>query len=113
MGFKDIGKKVQAAREEKGMTQADLATRLRASRLLYLDALALVDEGREFTMEASMAKLFASETLRDLAEFSLEALGYRAFEDDSEARKIFNEAQLLISIDGAFNVQRMVIASQL
>ncbi|HSV95799.1 MAG TPA: acyl-CoA dehydrogenase family protein [Spirochaetota bacterium] len=92
---------------------ADLATRLRASRLLYLDALALIDEGREFTMEASMAKLFASETLRDLAEFCLEALGYRAFEADSEARNIFNDAQLLISIDGSSNVQRMVIASQL
>ncbi len=92
---------------------ADLATRLRASRLLYLDALSRIDEGREFSMESSMAKLFASETLRDLAEFSLEALGYRAFEDDSEVRSIFNDAQLLISIDGSSNVQRMVIASQL
>ena len=92
---------------------ADLATRLRASRLLHLDALSRIDEGREFSMEASMAKLFASETLRDIAEFSLEALGYRAFGDDSEARSIFNDAQLLISIDGSSNVQRMVIASQL
>lgn len=92
---------------------ADLATRLRAARLLYADALALIDAGREFTMEASMAKLFASETLRDIAEFSLEALGYRAFEDDSEVRNIFNDAQFLISIDGSSNVQRMVIASQL
>ena len=28
MGFKEIGKKIQLAREEKGMTQADLAERL-------------------------------------------------------------------------------------
>lgn len=92
---------------------ADLATRLKAARLLYADALSLIDSGREFTMEASMAKLFASETLRDFAEFALEALGHRAFEDGSEVRNIFNDAQLLISIDGSSNVQRMVIASQL
>ena len=60
-----------------------------------------------------MAKLYASETLRDAAEFGLEMLGYRGFSGDSPLRKIFNDAQLLISIDGSSNVQRMVIASQL
>lgn len=92
---------------------ADIATRIRAAKLLYRDALSRIDEGAEFSMEASMAKLYASETLRDAAEFGLEMLGYRGFSGDSELRKIFNDAQLLISIDGSSNVQRMVIASQL
>ena len=32
MGFKEIGKKIQSAREEKGMTQADLAEGLGISQ---------------------------------------------------------------------------------
>lgn len=92
---------------------ADFAARLRASRLLYLEALSLVDRGLAFTMEASIAKLYASETLRDLAEFGLEVLGYRGIYRDNPVRDIFMDAQLLISIDGSSNVQRMIIASQL
>lgn len=92
---------------------ADLATRIRASRLLYLDALSRIDEGAAFSMEASMAKLFASETLRDCASFGLEVLGSRGFYGNDEVHDISRAANLLISIDGSSNVQRMVIASQI
>ncbi len=92
---------------------ADFIARIHASQLLYLDALSLIDRGMAFTMEASIAKLYASETLRDLSAFGLELMGYHGFLDGNEVREIFHDAQLLISIDGSSNVQRMVIASQL
>jgi alkylation response protein AidB-like acyl-CoA dehydrogenase len=92
---------------------AEHATRLQASRLLTLDALARIDEGRSFSKEASMAKLHASETLFDLASFGMETLGYRAAFESHEIRRILHEAELMKSIDGTANVQKMVIASQL
>jgi len=92
---------------------ADLATRLHAARLLYQDALMRIDSGKPFTMEASMSKLFASETLMDLASFGMEMLGQKAIAGRSEITHIYHDALLMKAIDGTANVQRMVIASQL
>lgn len=92
---------------------AEHATRLQASRLLAFDALSRIDAGMTFSLEASMAKFHASETLLGLASFGMEALGYRAALESHEIRRIHYEAQLMMSIDGTANVQKMVIASQL
>jgi alkylation response protein AidB-like acyl-CoA dehydrogenase len=92
---------------------ADFAAKLRAAKLLYLEALAGIDGHSSFTMESSIAKLYASETLREISEFGLEVLGYRGVLEDNPVREIFEDAQLLISIDGSSNIQRMIIASQL
>jgi len=95
---------------------AELATRLQASRLLTFDALSRIDGNRTFSLEASMAKLHAADTLLDIASFGVEILGYRAAGASVGAReivRIHQDAQLMKSIDGAANVQKMVIASQL
>lgn len=95
---------------------AELATRLQASRLLTFDALSRIDGKRTFSLEASMAKLHAADTLLDIASFGVEILGYRAAGTSAGAReivRIHQDAQLMKSIDGTSNVQKMVIASQL
>ncbi|HPJ38580.1 MAG TPA: acyl-CoA dehydrogenase family protein [Spirochaetota bacterium] len=92
---------------------ADFAAKIRAAKLLYLEALMRIDAHSSFTMESSIAKLYASETLREISEFGLEVLGYRGVLEDNPVRDIFEDAQLLISIDGSSNIQRMIIASQL
>ncbi|HQO02793.1 MAG TPA: acyl-CoA dehydrogenase family protein [Spirochaetota bacterium] len=92
---------------------ADFAAKIRAAKLLYLEALQRIDTHSSFTMEASIAKLYASETLREISEFGLEVLGYRGVLEDNPVREIFEDAQLLIPIDGSSNIQRMIIASQL
>jgi alkylation response protein AidB-like acyl-CoA dehydrogenase len=64
-------------------------------------------------MEASMSKLFASETLMDVASFGMEMLGQKAIACQNEITRIYHDARLMKAIDGTANVQRMVIASQL
>ncbi|MGC9323509.1 MAG: acyl-CoA dehydrogenase family protein [Desulfomonilia bacterium] len=92
---------------------AELATRLQAARLLYRHALGRIDGSQSFTLEASMAKLYACEVLNDIASFGMELLGYRGIVESSLIKQIFYDAQLAKSIDGTANVQKMVIASQL
>ncbi len=92
---------------------AEHATRLQASRLLYLDALKRIDGGQSFSMEASMAKLFAGQTLTDIASFGMDILGYRGIVQRCLVQQVYHDAQLMKSIDGTGNVQKMVIASQL
>ncbi|HOS96625.1 MAG TPA: acyl-CoA dehydrogenase family protein, partial [Deltaproteobacteria bacterium] len=94
-------------------TLAELATRVHASRLLYQDALMRIDEGRPFTMGASMAKFHAAETLSAAASFGMDMLGSRTVGTRTEMERIFHNAHLMQAIDGTANVQRMVIASQL
>lgn len=92
---------------------AEHATRIHAARLLYRDALMRIDDGRPFTLEASMAKLFAAETLMGVATFGMELIGYRSVTGHSELSGIYHDARLMGAIDGTSNVQKMVIASQL
>lgn len=95
---------------------AEFATRIQASKLLTFDALSRIDSGRSFSLEASMAKLHASEALLDIAAFGMEVLGYRGASETSDTNEIIRihqDAQLMKSIDGTANVQKMVIASQL
>jgi alkylation response protein AidB-like acyl-CoA dehydrogenase len=92
---------------------AEFATRLHASRLLYHDALERIDTGQSFSMEASMAKLFAGQTLSEIASFGMDILGYRGIVEPCLVQQVYHDAQLMKSIDGTGNVQKMVIASQL
>ncbi len=94
-------------------TLADLATRAHAARLVYRDALERIDAGKPFTMESSMAKLYASEVLFDCASFGMDMLGHKTITATSEITRIYHDARLMKAIDGTANVQRMVIASQL
>ncbi len=106
-------KKPLSAFQAVNFTLADLATRLHAARLVTRDALMRIDAGKPFTMEASMAKLCASEVLFDIASFGMEMLGHRTITAGSEICRIYHDARLMKAIDGTANVQRMVIASQL
>ena len=99
--------------QDISFTLAEHATRIHAARLLYRDALRRIDEGRPFTMEASMAKLFAGESLKDIAAFGMEMIGYRSVTENSELSGIYHDSRLMGVIDGTSNVQKMVIASQL
>lgn len=92
---------------------ADFAAKIRAAKHLYVEALSRIDRHSTFTKESAIAKLYASEMLREISEFGLEVLGYRGVFEDNPVREIFEDAQLLISIDGSSNIQRMIIASQL
>lgn len=92
---------------------AEHATSVHAAGLLYRDALSRIDAGRPFTMESSMAKLFAAQTLMDIASFGMEMIGCRSVTEQTELAGIYHNARLMGAIDGTAAVQKMVIASQL
>lgn len=96
---------------------AEHATRLKAARLLWQEALARIDSGKPFTQEASMSKLFASQTLSGIASFAREVLGHRLVSRDHPQARLLDiigsDARFLEIIDGTPAVQKMVIASQL
>jgi alkylation response protein AidB-like acyl-CoA dehydrogenase len=92
---------------------ADNATRIEAARLLTYRAASLRDQGSRMTREASMAKLFASETAVKAADDGVQIHGGYGFVKDYPAEKYFRDVKLLTIGEGTSEIQRLVIARQL
>jgi alkylation response protein AidB-like acyl-CoA dehydrogenase len=92
---------------------ADMATRVRAARLLLEDAARAYDKGDRCDMEAGMAKLFASETA---VEVSLEAMrihGGYGYSTEFPVERLYRDAPFLLIGEGTNELQRIIIARQL
>jgi alkylation response protein AidB-like acyl-CoA dehydrogenase len=92
---------------------ADTATRVEAARLLTYRAAHLKDRGVRMTREASMAKLYASETAVKAADDCVQIHGGYGFVKDYPAEKYFRDVKLLTIGEGTSEIQRLVIARQL
>jgi alkylation response protein AidB-like acyl-CoA dehydrogenase len=99
------------------MTQAkiaDMKTRIEASRLLIYNA-ALAKErsksnGQRYTTEASMAKLFASETAMFCAHAAVQVHGGMGYSKELPVERFFRDAKITEIYEGTSEIQRLVIA---
>ena len=88
-------------------------TELDAARLLVHRAAQLADEGKPFRLEASMAKLYASEAGSRAADSSLQVLGGYGYMRDQPIERAVRDARLMEIGEGTSEVQRIVIAREL
>ncbi len=99
------------------MTQAkiaDMKTRIEASRLLIYNA-AIAKErakttGARYTTEASMAKLFASETAMFCAHEAVQIHGGMGYSKEMPVERYFRDAKITEIYEGTSEIQRLVIA---
>ncbi|MFG2940491.1 acyl-CoA dehydrogenase family protein [Streptomyces sp. NPDC048282] len=96
-----------------GHRLADMATKLTAARQLTLHAAREADAGRRVDMEASMAKLFASETAMEIALDAVRIHGGYGYSTEFDVERYFRDAPLMIVGEGTNEIQRNVIAAQL
>jgi alkylation response protein AidB-like acyl-CoA dehydrogenase len=92
---------------------ADMATQLRAARLLTLDAAERLDGGQRCDMEAGMAKLFASEAAMQIALNAVRIHGAAGYSTEFDIERYFRDAPLMIVGEGTNEIQRNVIVKQL
>ena len=88
----------------------DMRVRLDAARLLVHRAAGSADAGRPFRDEASMAKLFASESATRIALDAIQILGGYGYLRDYPVERILRDVKLCEIGEGTSEVQRMVIA---
>ncbi|QSR19090.1 acyl-CoA dehydrogenase family protein [Novosphingobium sp. KA1] len=96
-----------------GFRLADLATRLEAARQLVLCAAALRDAGAAALAQASMAKLFASETAEIVVSGAIQTLGGYGYLEEFGVAKIYRDVRVCQIYEGTSDIQRMVIARTL
>ncbi|WP_188189701.1 acyl-CoA dehydrogenase family protein [Nonomuraea sp. SYSU D8015] len=96
-----------------GNLLADMATKVRAARLLTEDAARRLDAGGRADMEAGMAKLFASEAAMQVALDAMRVHGGYGYSKEFDVERYFRDAPLMILGEGTNEIQRNVIAAQL
>ncbi len=92
---------------------ADMATQIDASRLLLQRAAVLKDQGKPFTQEASMAKLYASEVGMWATTEAIQIHGGNGYTKDYPVERMFRDVKLCEIGEGSSEVQRMVISKTL
>lgn len=92
---------------------ADMATTIDAARLLVYRAAFLEDQGVPFSIEASMAKLFASEIAMKAARDAIQIHGGHGYMKDLPLERFYRDVKLTQIGEGTSEVQRMVIAKRL
>ena len=92
---------------------ADLATELQAARHLTYHAAWLKDQGRPFSREAAMAKLFASELAMKATLQAIQLMGGAGYSDEYPVERMARDAKVCEIGEGTSEVQRLVIARHL
>ncbi len=95
---------------------ADMKTRIEASRLLIYNAAIAKQNAKEkggrFSLEASMAKLFASETAMFVTHAALQIHGGMGYSKELPIERYFRDAKITEIYEGTSEIQRLVISRQ-
>ena len=89
---------------------ADMATRIEASRMLIYAAANKKDRHERFTRDASMAKLYASETAMWVTTKAIQVHGGIGYSKELPVERYFRDAKITEIYEGTSEIQRMVIA---
>ncbi|MCE3235708.1 MAG: acyl-CoA dehydrogenase [Vampirovibrio sp.] len=89
---------------------ADMALKIEAARNLVYNAARLKEAGKDFALEASMAKLYASEICNQCASEAVQIFGGYGYTKDFPVERYFRDARVMTLFEGTSQIQRMVIA---
>jgi alkylation response protein AidB-like acyl-CoA dehydrogenase len=91
---------------------ADMAAELEAARMLTLKAAAAKDRQEKSTLEASMAKLAASEAAHKAADKAMQILASAGYRRGSVVERLFRDVRATEIYQGTSEAQRMIIAAK-
>lgn len=92
---------------------ADMAMKIELARNMVYKAGWLKDQGKKFSKEAAMAKLYASEICMQICSESVQIHGGYGYMRDYQVERYFRDAKLTEIGEGTSEIQRMVIAREI
>jgi butyryl-CoA dehydrogenase len=90
---------------------ADMSTEIDAARLLVRKAAWKHDSGQRFSMEASIAKLFASEMATRVTHKAIQIHGGNGYSSEYPVERAYRDARITEIYEGTSEIQRLVIAA--
>ncbi|WP_042354454.1 acyl-CoA dehydrogenase [Bacillus rubiinfantis] len=109
---RQFGKPI-AAQQGIAFKLADMATSVEAAKLLVYRAANLRARGLKCSMEASMAKLFATRTAVEAATEAIQVFGGYGYTEDYPVERYFRDAKVTEIYEGTSEIQRIVISKHL
>lgn len=92
---------------------ADMYTALEASRLLLMNAAFKKEQGRNFAKEASMAKVFATESANRACYEAMQILGGYGYTADYPIERYARDARITTIYEGTSEIQRLIISREI
>lgn len=92
---------------------ADMATKLEACKLLVYRAASLIEQDIPCAKEASMAKMFASDTAMQVTIEAVQIFGGYGYTEEYPVERLFRDAKITQIYEGTNEIQHMVIANNL
>lgn len=92
---------------------ADMQTKVDAARLLVYRAATCKDEGKSYTVEAAMAKLFAAETAMEVTTKAVQLFGGYGYTREYPVERLMRDAKITEIYEGTSEVQKMVISGSM
>jgi alkylation response protein AidB-like acyl-CoA dehydrogenase len=89
---------------------ADMATQIEAARLLVYKAAWLKDQGLPYTLEGSMAKLYASRVAMDATVEAVQIHGGYGFVKEYHVERLMRDAKITQIYEGTSEIQQLVIS---
>ena len=89
---------------------AQMRTELEAVRLMVYNSARLKDAGKEFVIEAAMAKLYSSQTAQRIASNCIDLFGGYGFTREYPVEKLYRDAKIGTIYEGTSNMQLQTIA---
>jgi len=90
---------------------ADMSTEIDAARLLNRNAAWKQDTGARFSMDAAIAKLFASEMATRVAHKAIQIHGGNGYSREYPVERNYRDARITEIYEGTSEIQRLVISS--
>jgi len=94
-------------------TVADMGMKLEAARTMTYSAARLIDQGKPFDTECSMAKLFATEAATWICERALHLHGAQGYMMESDLQRFYRDCKVLDWGEGTSEIQREMISMAL
>jgi butyryl-CoA dehydrogenase len=92
---------------------ADMATEIEAARQLMFLAAAMKDRGENVTLQAAMAKLYASEMVNRVTAKAIQIHGGYGFTKDYPVERFYRDARVFTIYEGTSEIQRVVISNNI
>ena len=92
---------------------SEMATNIEAARLLCLQAAHLKDQGKDFTKESAMAKVFASKTAMDASVEAVQIHGGYGYVKEYHVERFMRDAKITQIYEGTSEIQNIVISREL
>ncbi|MGA2228096.1 MAG: acyl-CoA dehydrogenase family protein [Syntrophobacteraceae bacterium] len=107
------GKRTSADSQGIRSMIAENYTRLAGARLLLLRAASLKDQKKFYAKEASMAKVFATESANKACHDALQIVGEYGYTRGCPTERFYRDARVTSIYEGTSEIQRLIIAREL